>query len=62
LAIAGREIELIVGPAPVGGTDRRCPDIAKLGKLGYSPQVPLEIGLPSTVDWYWAQDKLGPQA
>ena len=61
-AHAGREIELIVGPAPVGGTDRRCPDIAKLGKLGYSPQVPLEIGLPSTVDWYWAQDKLRPRA
>ena len=61
-AHAGREIELIAGPAPEGGTDRRCPDIAKLAKLGYSPQVPLEIGLPSTVDWYWAQDKLGPRA
>jgi nucleoside-diphosphate-sugar epimerase len=61
-AYAGREIELIVGPAPEGGTDRRCPDIAKLGKLGYSPQVPLEIGLPSTVDWYWAQEELGPRA
>jgi nucleoside-diphosphate-sugar epimerase len=61
-AYAGREIELIVGPAPEGGTDRRCPDIAKLGKLGYSPQVPLEIGLPSTVDWYWAQEELRPRA
>jgi nucleoside-diphosphate-sugar epimerase len=61
-AHAGRDIELIVGPAPAGGTDRRCPDIAKLGKLGYSPQVPLEIGLPSTVDWYWAQEELRPRA
>jgi nucleoside-diphosphate-sugar epimerase len=60
-AHAGRDIELIVGPAPEGGTDRRCPDIAKLEKLGYSPQVPLAIGLPSTVDWYWAQEKLRPR-
>jgi nucleoside-diphosphate-sugar epimerase len=61
-AHVGREIELIAGPAPEGGTDRRCPDIAKLGKLGYSPQVPLEIGLPSTVDWYWTQEQLRPRA
>jgi len=60
-AHAGRDIELIAGPAPEGGTERRCPDIAKLGKLGYSPQVPLAIGLPSTVDWYWAHDGLKPR-
>lgn len=57
---AGREIELIAGPAPEGGTARRCPDIAKLGKLGYSPQVPLGIGLPTTVNWYWAHEELKP--
>ena len=60
-AHAGREIELIAGPAPEGGTERRCPDIAKLAKLGYSPQVPLATGLPSTVDWYWAHDDLKPR-
>jgi nucleoside-diphosphate-sugar epimerase len=60
-ALAGREIELIPGPAPQGGTERRCPDIAKLEKLGYSPQVPLSIGLPSTVDWYWAHEQLRPR-
>lgn len=54
----GREIELVAGPTPEGGTERRCPDIAKLEKLGYSPQVPLAIGLPSTVDWYWAHEEL----
>ncbi|HZR71985.1 NAD-dependent epimerase/dehydratase family protein [Bradyrhizobium sp.] len=54
----GREIELVAGPAPEGATDRRCPDIAKLKKLGYSPQVPLANGLPSTVDWYWAHEEL----
>jgi nucleoside-diphosphate-sugar epimerase len=60
-AHAGRDIELVAGPSPAGGTDRRCPDIAKLGKLGYSPQVPLDIGLPSTIDWYWAHQHLKPQ-
>jgi nucleoside-diphosphate-sugar epimerase len=60
-AHAGREIELIAGPAPEGGTERRCPDIAKLGRLGYSPQVPLEVGLPTTIDWYWANEQLRPR-
>jgi nucleoside-diphosphate-sugar epimerase len=57
---AGRDIELIAGPAPQGGTDRRCPDIAKLQKLGYSPRITLDAGLPSTVDWYWAHENLAP--
>ncbi|SHN82304.1 NAD-dependent epimerase/dehydratase family protein [Bradyrhizobium erythrophlei] len=59
---AGHEIQLIPGPAPQGGTERRCPDIAKLKRLGYSPQVPLDAGLPSTVDWYWANEDLAPRA
>ncbi len=60
-ALAGREIELIAGQAAMGGTQRRCPDIAKLGTLGYSPQVPLAVGLPSTVDWYWTHPELKPR-
>jgi len=61
-AHAGREIELVGTPAPAGGTERRCPDIAKLTKLGYAPQVPLAKGLPPTVDWYWANESLAPKA
>ena len=61
-AHAGRDLELIAGPAPQGGTERRCPDIAKLEKLGYSPLVPLNAGLPPTVDWYWANADLAPRA
>jgi nucleoside-diphosphate-sugar epimerase len=57
-ALAGREIELIARPAPEGGTERRCPDIGKLAKLGYQPRVTLDRGLPSTVDWYWANEAL----
>ena len=61
-AHAGRELALKATPAPAGGTDRRCPDIGKLTKLGYAPQVPLAKGLPPTLDWYWANENLAPQA
>ena len=57
-AHAGRQIDLVPLPAPAGGTDRRCPDIGKLVKLGYAPQVPLVEGLPPTVDWYWTNESL----
>jgi nucleoside-diphosphate-sugar epimerase len=57
----GRDIALSALPEPAGSTARRCPDITKLSKLGYRPQVPLAAGLPPTVDWYWAHDHLAPQ-
>jgi len=47
---------------PAGGTERRCPDIGKLAKLGYRPQVSLAQGLPPTVDWYFANESLAPKA
>ena len=61
-AHGGRELALIEKPTPEGGTERRCPDIAKLQKLGYKPQVSLAQGLPPTVDWYWAHENLAPQS
>jgi nucleoside-diphosphate-sugar epimerase len=60
-AHAGREIEFVSSPAPAGGTQRRCPDIGKLAKLGYAPKVPLSAGLPPTVDWYWTNEALAPK-
>jgi nucleoside-diphosphate-sugar epimerase len=59
---AGREIELVPGPLAAGGTPRRCPDISKLARLGYKPAVPLEQGLKPTLDWYWQNAALAPQA
>ncbi len=47
-----REIDLISGAEPAGGTPRRCPDITKLQKLGYTPQVTLSEGIDRTVRWY----------
>jgi nucleoside-diphosphate-sugar epimerase len=61
-AIVGREIELVPGKLQAGGTLRRCPDISKLGRLGYKPRVPLDQGLRPTVDWYWKNAALAPKA
>ena len=58
---AGREIDLVGGPARAGGTARRCPDISKLASLGYKPRVPLAQGLKPTLDWYWRNADLAPK-
>ena len=58
----GREIALVARPGPAGGTERRCPDIGKLARLGFRPQVTLAQGLPPTVDWYFANESLAPKA
>jgi nucleoside-diphosphate-sugar epimerase len=57
---AGREIDLVAGKPAPGGTARRCPDISKLGKLGYKPRVTLSDGLKPTLDWYWRNVHLAP--
>ena len=59
---AGRDIELIAGPPAPGGTPRRCPDISKMQKLGYTPRVPLQAGLARTLPWYWQNMHLAPAA
>jgi len=59
--VAGREIELVAGAPAAGGTPRRCPDISKLAGLGYKPRVPLDQGLPPTLDWYWRNAPLAPK-
>ena len=58
---AGREIELVAGAPAAGGTPRRCPDISKLARLGYKPRVPLDQGLPPTLDWYWGNVEMAPK-
>jgi nucleoside-diphosphate-sugar epimerase len=55
-----REIEIVPGPPAKGSTPRRCPDIAKLAALGYSPKIDLARGLPATVEWYRANAHLAP--
>jgi UDP-glucose 4-epimerase len=48
----GRDIEINTADSFAGETSRRCPDITKLHKLGYSPRITLEKGLAGTLDWY----------
>ncbi len=48
----GREPEILAGPAPAGGTQRRCPDISKLQSLGYDPKVSLADGIAEIAAWY----------
>lgn len=52
VACFGRRAEIITGPAPRGETPRRCPDISKLRKLGYEPQVSFSEGIIPTAHWY----------
>ncbi|WP_029460242.1 NAD-dependent epimerase/dehydratase family protein [Solidesulfovibrio alcoholivorans] len=47
-------VEIIVrpGPAPAGGTPRRCPDVSRIAALGPAADVSLEEGLARTAAWY----------
>ena len=56
----GRDIRLIPSALQVGGTPRRCPDIAKLSAIGYNPKVKLADGLPLLAQWYDANAGLAP--
>lgn len=59
-AYFGREIEIVPGPPAKGSAARRCPDIAKLAALGYSPKIELSRGLPITAQWYVENAHLAP--
>lgn len=46
------ELELIAESILEGSTTRRCPDISKLGALGYVPSVNLDQGLHECANYY----------
>ena len=48
----GKIVNILPGEATRGATPRRCPDISKLRKLGYTPTVPFKEGLKTTITWY----------
>ena len=51
-AALGVTLDIEPGPLRAGGTSRRCPAIAKLAALGYTPAVDLTAGLARTARWY----------
>ena len=36
----------------LGSPSKRCPDIRKISKLGFKPQINLDVGLKKTFEWY----------
>lgn len=48
----GRDIRIVPGELLAGSTPRRCPDIGKLRRLGFVPEVSLEEGVRRTAEWY----------
>lgn len=48
----GRDIRLVPGDLLAGSTSRRCPDVAKLRRLGFKSRVSLEDGVRWTAEWY----------
>ncbi len=46
------QVTIQPGSPASGATQRRCPDISKLRKLGYTPRISLKEGLKETVSWY----------
>ncbi len=51
--LTGSCSELIYKPLPEDDPHQRCPDITLAGKLlSWSPEVPLEEGLPPTIDYF----------
>lgn len=52
-----RPIIVVPGSPAEGGTNRRCPDITKMIKLGYRPKFTLREGLPGVVRWYDEQTR-----
>ena len=53
------KVRLVSSPRRRGSTPRRCPSIAKLRALGYTPEVPLARGLGPVVRWYAERSEEG---
>jgi dTDP-glucose 4,6-dehydratase/UDP-glucose 4-epimerase len=48
----GRECEIVQGELQQGSTQRRCPNIDKIKKLGFNPKIALDAGLPPVIEWH----------
>ena len=55
-----RRARIVPSPAPLGETDRRCPDIKRIQALGYTPKIDLREGVARMAQWYLAHRDLWP--
>ena len=46
------KINIITGQISEGSPQRRCPDVIKIKKLGFTAKTSLEEGLTKTINWY----------
>ncbi|WP_275572223.1 NAD-dependent epimerase/dehydratase family protein [Mycolicibacterium vanbaalenii] len=53
------ELDIQAGAPAPGGTQRRCPDINKMRRLGFQPRVDLNEGLQRTIAWYLEHSREG---
>ena len=59
LEIKNKNLKLILKDSPLGSVKRRLPNINKIRKIGYKPEVNLNEGLKKTILWY--EQKLSKQ-
>lgn len=48
----GKDVMVVPGKPAAGATLRRCPDISKLKRLGFTPKITFKQGLQATASWY----------
>lgn len=53
----GRKASFQYEPSPMGQTQRRCPNIDKMKRLGFSPKISIDQGLSSVIEWYTTNSK-----
>lgn len=58
----GREVTVVPGEPAKGAPARRCPDTAKLKKLGFKPKTSFKDGLRLTAKWYDQNSDKEPKA
>lgn len=57
----GKEAAVVAGELAKGSPMRRCPDIAKLKKLGFKPKTSFKEGLRITAEWYGKNSEKQPR-
>ena len=52
IKISNKKLTIKNTKEKLGSPSKRCPDIRKISKLGFKPQINLDVGLKTTFEWY----------